>query len=343
MEQRTTFKLFLFCLLIQPTVPASRPIEPTGPEFAVVPLGIMQATVDAHPDDGEPFVVPDGTSLRIKVAKGFSSENSQVGDVIDLAVAFEVRVGGVVVIPQRTTLAAKVVSVNRPHRGGKDGQVKVAYEAFTLPTGETATVRPILKPPNRGAKAAKGAADATGTAVGLFFTAGVPLLTLLSKGDGQVVPEGTIAVVYLNGPLSVSRKAAAALQPDPALGYAYVHVSENVRVRTSDSLPKLFCGERLMKDSLGELQLELPPGTYWFKTDNQRDRPARIDVLASHEYYVGRNRHGLLAKELQGKTAPAYRAHPLVDDDLTKLSPEEYRSLTVELDAKGTIGGKVPH
>jgi hypothetical protein len=84
------------------------------------------ATVSAHPDDVDSLGLPDGTPLRIKVAKGFSSENARAGDAIDFAVAFEVCAGGVVAIPQRTALAGKVVSVSRSRRGARDGYVKVA-------------------------------------------------------------------------------------------------------------------------------------------------------------------------------------------------------------------------
>lgn len=165
------------------------------------------------------------------------------------------------------------------------------------------------------------------------MTAGIPLMALpFTKGDDQVVPVGTLAVVYLNGPLHVSRKAALTLQPAPATGYAFVHISTDIRVRRSDlNLPKLFCGERLMSDSYGELQLELPPGTYWFSTDNHKDRPARIEVFASHEYGIWRNRRGLVGKEFRprkGRIYPGQYADRLMDEDLTKLTPEEYRSLT---------------
>jgi len=79
------------------------------------------------------------------------------------------------------------------------------------------------------------------------------------------------------------------------------------------------------------LQLELPPGTYWFTTDNQKDRPARIEALASHEYGIWKNRQGLVGKESRprkGRLYPDHFADRLLDEDLTKLTPEEYRSLT---------------
>ena len=295
--------------------------------------GMAGTTARVHPDEADSLVLADGTPLYVKVAERFSSQNAKVGDVVDFSVAFEVRADGVVVIPQRTPLTGKVVSVSSARRA-RDGQVKIVYDALTLPTGETARVRPILKPPHKGAKAAQAAADATAIAVGVFITAGVPLLALpFTKGDEQVVPAGTLTVVFLNGPLLVNRKAAIMLQPAPASGFALIHISSYIRVRRSDmSLPKVFCGERLMSDSYGELQLELRPGTYWFTTDNQKDRPARIEALANHEYGISRNRRGLIGKEFRprkgGRLYPDHFADRLLDLDFTKLTPEEYRSLT---------------
>jgi hypothetical protein len=334
MEQQTMRRVFLFWLLMLPIVPASQPVESARPEPTVAPLGVLGATVSAHPDEADSLVVPDGTPLRIKVAKGLSSEKAKVGDVIDFALAFEVRADGLVVIPQQTALSGKVVYVSRPRRGARDGQVKVVYDALTLPTGETATVRPVLKAPNKGAKAAEKAASTTGEAAGVFFTAGITLFALpFIKGDEQVIPEGTLEVVYLNGPLRISRKAAIAMQPSPGSGYAYIYISEGVIVRRKDlSLPNLFCGERYVGEGS---QLEMSPGTYWFHTDNQKELPARIDVLANHEYYIRRNRHGLIAKEFHAKKAHVFYTTRFVDVDLTKLTPEEYRSLTAEPAIKG--------
>jgi hypothetical protein len=334
MEHQTMLTFVLLCLASLSGVLASRCFESRPLHRTAANRVMAGTTVSAHPDEADSLVLPDGTPLYVKVAKAFSSENTKVGDVVDFAVAFEVRADGVVVIPQRTSLAGRVVSVSSARRT-RNGQVQIVYDALTLPTGETATVRPILKPPHPGAKAAQAAVNATGTAVGVFITAGNSLLALsFRKGDEQVVPAGTLAVVYLNGPLQVSRKAAITLQPAPASGYALVHISADIRVRRNDlSLPKLFCGERLLGDSYGELQLELPPGTYWFTTDNQKDRPARIEALASREYRIWKNRRGLVGKELRARKGRTYSEHygdRLLDEDLTKLTPEEYRSLTVE-------------
>jgi len=336
MEQRTKLTFLLPCLLALPSVPLLWHVE-SPPESTASPQRVVGTTVSAPPVESDSLVLPDGTPLRLKVAMGFSSNGTKVGDVIVFSVAFEVRVDGVVVIPQRTILTAKVVSVTRPGRGMRDGEVRVAYDALTLPTGETATVRAFLKTKttSEGGKIAKGAADATGTAVGVVLTAGVGLVAAaVTKGQEEVISTGALSVVYLDGPLSIDRKAAIALQPAPDSGYGFVHVRGSVVVQRRHNLSKLYCGELLINSTYGGLQLELPQGTYWFSTDSQKDRPARIDVLANHEYVISRNGHGLLAKEFQLKKGTVYPVWSS-DLDMTGLTPERYKALTAEPANKG--------
>jgi hypothetical protein len=351
--------LLKFGLSTLSIVLALAPTESTLPQQAASPQAMPGAMVSPSSDDpADSLALPDGTPIAIKVVNGFSSADAKVGDVIQFAVAFEVREGGVVVIPQRTGFAGKVVSVSRPHRGARNGQVKVAFDPLTLPTGESVTVRSILKPPHKGAKAADAAGTAADAAVGLFITAGLSLVVLFEKGDEQAFPEGALEVVYLNGPLRLSRKAVMALQPISASGYANVYVTDSLRIARRDlSVPQLFCGGRIVSDSSSvnlragfnwfqmHLRLQLNPGSYWLSTDDPKDRPVRIDVLASREYAVGRNRHGLFAKELTAKQGGFHqkqqRDYPwvIVDEDLTNLTSEEYRSLTAEPPIKGKESG----
>ena len=306
----------------------------------VASQSLPSATVGASPDDSDSLVLPDGTPIRIKAINGFSSENAKVGDAINFSVAFEVRADGLVVIPRRTALTGKVVAVNRPRRRGKAGQVIVSLDALTLPTGEAVTVRPTLKPAHKGkgAKVAEGAADAVGTGVDVFITAGVALFVLFAKGDEQAVPEGAIQVYYLNGPLRISRKAAMALQPTLDLGHAYVYVFVERREDRNVTIPDIFCGESLVANSVGLVELELKSGTYWFSTDNEKERPARLEILPGREYSVWLKKHQVVAKDfdarslststiLNGRVYPYFKLDQV---DLTKLTAKEYRLLAAE-------------
>jgi len=296
---------------------------------------IPKPVSDPNLDDGESVALPDGSPIRVRVVKGFSSANAKVGDVVNFEVAFEIRVNGVVVIPRRTGFVAKIVAVNPPRRGFRDARVSVVYEPLTLPTGETVTVRPILKPgPNKAVKVAEGAGNAAASAAELFITAGIPLIVLFKKGDEQVLPEGTVETFYLNGPVNVSRKAVMALQPSLASGHTYIYFTGIEGIgRNSINIPKLFCGEWPLY-GLYQTELELNPGTYWFSTDYAKDRPVRLDALPDHEYIIGRNKHGLFAKEFETRYISTTTKLSL--QDWTKLTPEDYRWLTADPPNKGS-------
>ncbi len=137
MGQQIVVPFLIFSLLAPPTA-AATPTHQDTPE----------ATVSTQTNGADSLVVPDGTPLRIKAVNGFSSARAKVGDLIDFTVAFAVRADGIIVIPQRAALAARVVSVSRPRRAARGGQVKVIYEGLRLTTGEAASVRAALKPPH---------------------------------------------------------------------------------------------------------------------------------------------------------------------------------------------------
>jgi hypothetical protein len=219
----------------------------------------------------------------------------------------------------------------------KNGEVKIVYDSLTLPTGETVSVRPVLKSVPVGPKVAKRTGDAAAMAVGVVLTAGVGLLAgAVTKGVEEVVPAGTVAIVYLDGPLSIDRQAAMALQPAPSSGYGFAHTSANIpEPRKHHTVSKLFCDETLIHSSHGVLQLELPAGAYLFSTDNLKDRPVRINVVANHEYDLSRNRHGLLVKERQpGKNIGYLSGFRNVD--VTGLTPEAFNAITAEATSKRT-------
>ena len=107
MEQQTMAAFVLFCLASLSGVLASRCIESTPRNLTAANRVLAGTTVSAHHAEADSLVLPYGTPLYVKVAEAFSAESTKVGDVVDFAVAFEVRADGVVVIAQRTSLALK--------------------------------------------------------------------------------------------------------------------------------------------------------------------------------------------------------------------------------------------
>ena len=109
------FALFTFSI--------SLALNPSELIACAIPLQETPKTeTAANPDDSDSLLLPDGTPIRVRVVKGFSSASVKEGDVVDFAIAFEVRANGVAVIPRHTAFVGKIVSVTPPRRGAKDAQ-----------------------------------------------------------------------------------------------------------------------------------------------------------------------------------------------------------------------------
>ena len=246
-----------------------------------------------------------------------------MGDLIEFIVPFAVRVDGIIVIPHGTLVNAKVLERTAPRRGSKDAVLNLAFEEFELPSGESATVRVIRKPPTTGQKTVGEAIEGVNDALGILFFG-----QYFSKGREWVVVPGAIGVVYLDGPLRISRKAAVQAQPAPGTRYAWVVAS---------NLAYLACGQRFMPEiRSGEiLQLKLNPGNYWFSTDaytgkwnvKPHMKKARVNLAEDHEYEVKLDKHSeLVVTELDDRNLYGH----LTTLDLTGLTAEENRLLAAE-------------
>jgi hypothetical protein len=320
MEQRLTLPLLILSLLALSTTVVAQRSQSTQTELTTAPRSAPEATATTKANDADSLLVPDGTPLLIKVVKEFSSSNAKVGDVIDFDVVLAVRVDGITVIPKGTALTAKVVSVTRYGRYGKSGHVKIAFEKFSLATGEVAGVR---RSQHETKHAAETAAQTPLFVIG-FFTSGYPFF---EKGTDQFVAAAETMVVSLSGPLRVSREAAVRRQ-QPAAGPAIVYIEP--RLKTS----RLWCGQTLLADEtfhpMVYLQLDLNPGTYWFSEEKQQNHPARIDVAEGHEYYVAAGGHGLSVTESQANKDFFVDGFILQERDMTKLTPEESSLLAAQ-------------
>lgn len=319
MKQRTKLPFLIFLLLVPCAAVATQPLQSIQAELTAALQSAPETTASKDANDADFLLVPAGTPLLIKAVNNYSSSDAKVGDVIDFVVVFTVRVDGITVIPKGTALTAKVVSVSRPGRAGKNGQIEISFEKFSLATGEVADVRSR----QHQAKDAAETAGLAPLAAVAFITSGYPLF---EKGTDQSVSSGETRVVLLNGSLRVSRTAALQLQPAPSPAYVYV----DPRLKAST----LWCGQTSLEAEfyhpMEYMQLDLNPGTYWFSQGKQKDQPARIDVAEGHEYYVVQGRHGLSIREFQANKDFFVNGFVLYERNMTKLTPEESSLLAAQ-------------
>lgn len=84
------------------------------------------------------YSVPSGTMIRVRMNQTLNSQRARVGETFTTTVTEPVySSNGVVVVPVGATLTGRVNSVTPAAKGGKPGQIDVAFTRLNLPNGRT--------------------------------------------------------------------------------------------------------------------------------------------------------------------------------------------------------------
>lgn len=279
----------------------------------------------------EQIVVPDGTPFRVQLVKGYSSTTARVGDVIEFTVVDSVWVDQFPIIPQGMTLSGRVAFVTRAHRGGRNGQVGIAFDEFKLTTGQSATLRMVLKPRTTGDKAKTGL-RVTGEAAAMVSVVG-PLILVAPflKGDEQFVGDEAIETVFLNGPLTINRNATTELVSPSDAGLTHIFYFDPHPSFHASSQRTLFCGQKALgkfNNAYTPYRFDMKPGTYWFSNGTTDEPPVKIDALADGQYLIEREHGRLSVKHFEQNRELIYtRRETVYAQNLSKLPEDELRLL----------------
>jgi len=280
----------------------------------------------APADASASITIPDGTAFHIQVATGYSSATSKVGDEINFTVVNSIWIDSIAVLSQGMLITGKVVEVVPARRGSRSGHVTVAFDQFTLPTGEAASIRATLKSRTAGDKTKSGLKTA-GELAG--YTVALPpgiLIAPFFKGDEKTVANGADEVVYVNGPLRVNRAAANKQPPPSDAGLALLYyLGQRI-----DGQRFLYCGDIPLGSFMhGVSQIEMKPGAYWFSAKRGDPRPVKLDLEAGQYYFVQKEHGELVVKHFQANREfiDEHRSYTH-DFDLSKVSDVEMRQLT---------------
>jgi len=183
------------------------------------------------------YSVKTGTVFRVRIESTLSSKSARPGDTFQTTLVDPVYSGGgVVVIPQGSTVNGRVTAATPAKRNGNPGTIDVAFTSVVLPNGRRATINGTLtdldsgktrsddegtaavsKTKHRNLKFIGGGAAGgavigalAGGGTGALIGAGVGaaggyIFKKLSKGDNAQVKRGTEFGVYLNRPISLPR------------------------------------------------------------------------------------------------------------------------------------------
>jgi hypothetical protein len=150
-----------------------------------------------------PFVLQDGTPVRLRALRTVSSANAHPGDTVGFEVIYDVLLNGFSVIPRGSVAQATITAVHKKRRMGRGGKLRLRLDSIRLRTGQTVALRSEKEVRGEGHKTAM----ATGMAVtALAFYPAAPAL-LFVHGQESVLLQGTelTACVHGNFPLDAAR------------------------------------------------------------------------------------------------------------------------------------------
>ena len=134
---------------------------------------------------GPEFVLKNNTIVRVAVTKGISSATAKIGDPVDLQVAEDVVVEGMVVIPKGSAAMGAITEVEQKRRMGKSGKLALKITEVTLANN--------VKAPVRAYHDTSGATSTTGTVI--------PVIS----GKDVEFPKGAELPAWTDGDIKLQR------------------------------------------------------------------------------------------------------------------------------------------
>ena len=154
--------------------------------MALLVLALSPSSLPAQ----QPFVLTDGTPLRVRLNRSVSSADAKVGEPVDFDVVEDILVNGAVVIQRGSKVLATVTEAQPKGLMGKAGKLNVSLDHARSVLGEKIALRAV-KENERGGDSGNIATVATS-----IVTA--PLL-LFMKGKDVTIPKGTEVTAYVHG------------------------------------------------------------------------------------------------------------------------------------------------
>lgn len=165
----------------------------------------------------QPFVLQDGTPLKLRLNRNLSSADAHTGDQVDFEVLEEVRVNNLLVIPKGATALGTVTEAQAKRRMGRGGKLNVTIDYVRLADGEKAALRAVKEVAGGGHT---GAMTGAMVATSLVVWPAAPFF-LFMHGKDITIPKGTEIASYINGDMPLdAAKFQAPGAPALAMGTA---------------------------------------------------------------------------------------------------------------------------
>jgi hypothetical protein len=143
----------------------------------------------------QPFILTDGTAVRLRLNRNLSSADARVGDPVDFEVLEDVILNGVMIIQRGSSALATVTEAKQKGRMGKAGKLDVNIDHARSLIGEKVTLRAVKE--NQGGSST-GKMTGAMVATSIVFFPAAPLF-LFMKGKDVTISKGTEITAFVHG------------------------------------------------------------------------------------------------------------------------------------------------
>jgi hypothetical protein len=212
-----------------------------------------------------PFVLQDGTPVKLRLAQTVSSADAQVNDRVEFEVLEDVSVNNVVVIPKGSSAIGTVTEAVPKRRMARGGKLEIVLDSVRMVDGEKVALRAV--------KDAKGGGHTAGMTIGivagaLIFLPAAPLF-LLMHGKDISIPKGTDIPSFVNGDMKLDPAKFQMAQGGSSIQVG--GVASNVAVSSTPAGADIYLDQNFMGNTPSTISV--PPGKHSVsvKKDGFRD------------------------------------------------------------------------
>lgn len=200
-----------------------------------------------------PFVLEDGTPVKLRLAQTVSSADAHVNDRVEFEVLEDVTVNNVVIIAKGATALGTVTEAVPKRRMARGGKLEIVMDSVRMVDGEKVALRAV--------KDGKGGGHTGGMTIGIVaaaivFWPAAPLF-LLMHGKDITMPKGTDVPTFVNGEMKLDQ---AKFQPNGGSSLSAGMVASNVTISSSPAGADIYVDQNFAGNTPSTLSV--PPGKH---------------------------------------------------------------------------------
>src|SRR5580700_736437 len=141
------------------------------------------------------FVLEDGTPVKLVLNETISSANQHKGNLVIFAVAEDVKIGDVIVIPKGANAWATITIARPKGKIGRAGKIELSVDKVRLADGEKV---PLTDVEGGNGDSHQGQMATAMAVSGVLAWPATPLF-LLMHGKDVTIPRGTATMAFVHG------------------------------------------------------------------------------------------------------------------------------------------------